>query len=329
VPVSSSPASLDARLLRILRTGPTPSSELAAQLVVAPAQIHDSIHGLQQAGFEISRHPTLGFQLHAAPDRLLADDLFSRMNGTWLGEIAVFEATASTNDLAMRRGLQGATGPLAIFAESQTAGRGRFGRKWHSMPREGVWMSVLLRPEIPFFQWPRLTSAAALATALAIEEVTSLRPAIKWPNDVLVRGKKVSGLLVETGQHSVSGPFAVLGIGLNANQTDFPPDILDRATSLRLATGQSIDRTALAASLLENLGRLLPELGYGFGKILSRITERSALLGQMLRVHTGHGHVEGIAEALDDEGLLLLRLADGSLQRFSAGEVTLSPPAAG
>lgn len=324
-----SPLPLDAQLLQLLRSAPAPASELARQLQVPPAEIHAAIHRLSEAGFQIALHPTLGVQLESAPDRLLADDLLSRMEPLWLRDITVFEATASTNDLAMHRGLQGAQSPLAIFAETQSAGRGRFGRKWHSAPKEGVWFSLLLRPEIPFFQWPRLTSTAALATALAIESVTGLRPGIKWPNDVLVGGKKVSGLLVETGQHPDKGPFAVLGIGINANQSVFPEEIRDRATSLKLAVGHAVDRAALVTSLLEHLGRLLPQLETGFDHILSQITERSTVLGQMLQLHSGNSPLEGIAEALDEEGLLLLRLADGSLQRCSAGEVTLSPPPAG
>ena len=318
----SRPLPLDAAVLKILRNNAAHPSEISEYLALPVTEVLSSLERLRDAGFEIPQNPTLGLHLVSSPDRLLGDDILSRMETGWLPEVTVFEATASTNDLAVRRGIQGAAAPLVILAETQTSGRGRFGRKWISAPREGIWMSLLLRPEIPLLHWPRLTSTAALAVANAIQDTTQLRAGIKWPNDVLVRGKKICGLLVETGTHPEHGQFAVLGIGINANQTEFPEEIREKASSLRLQTGTPIDRGALTASILDHLGHLLPELESGFGAIMARIEERSTVIGQALRLHTGSTFIEGVAEALDEEGHLLLRMSDGTLQRFSAGEVT-------
>lgn len=313
---------VDAAILKQLRFSPAHPSELARQLRLSPDAVLLGISRLQDAGFDIAPNPALGLQLVSSPDRLIADDLRSRMNHPWIHDITVFESTASTNDLAMKRGLQGASGPLVIFAETQTAGRGRFGRKWHSKEKEGIWMSLLLRPRLPFAQWPRLTSTAALAIALAIEQQTRLKPGIKWPNDVFVNGKKISGLLVETGQHPEKGPFAILGIGLNANQTEFPEEIREKASSLKLECRGTIDRPAMAAALLDQLGSLLPELETDFPSLLRRIAQCSTVLGRPIRLHSGETVIEGIAENLDEEGRLLVRMPDGTLERFSAGEVT-------
>lgn len=325
-PSSSPPASwpLDARLLYLLRQSGWPPGELAAALTISTPLLQDAIARLQSAGFEIVHHPTLGLQLLGQPDLLIADDLLARCQHPWLAEITVFQSTASTNDLATQRGLADAEGPLALFAETQTAGRGRFGRRWQSAPGEGIWMSVLVRPNLPLPQWPRLGMAAALAGATALEALTGARVAIKWPNDLLVADRKVCGILIETGHSPQRGPFAVIGLGLNVNQTHFPEDIASRATSLRHALKRPIDRPALAARLLDALGSLLPQLGSDFETLRNEVIRRSCLLGQPVQVHTLHSVTSGIAESLDAEGCLQVRLADGTLWSVSAGEVSLS-----
>ena len=150
-------------------------------------------------------------------------------------EIVVFEETGSTNELVLQRGRQGADAGLIIFAERQNAGRGRFGRRWESAPHRGLWFSLLLRPALPLARWARLTTWAAVAVAAAVERVAGRRASIKWPNDVFLDGKKVAGILIESGTDGAGLPFAVVGIGVNVNHepSDFPPELGDRATSLK------------------------------------------------------------------------------------------------
>ena len=319
---------LDARLLRTLRESSVhlPASDLAAQLGESVDAIRARIAALGDAGFEIEDRPGLGFRFIAAPDRLVADDLTARLGSCALiREILVFAETDSTNDLATQLGRQGTPGGLAIFAEHQTAGRGRFGRRWASASHRGLWFSLLLRPAFPQAEWARLTTWAAVSVAAAIEASIGAKAAIKWPNDVFLGGKKVAGILAESGSDVTGQPFAVVGIGVNVNHEpdDFPAELRVTAGSLRETTGELLDRTALAAAILRALDTRLPFLSDDFPAIIAEAAARSFLLGRWIELRAGEISAEGFAEQLDENGHLLLRHADGTLGRFIAGEVTV------
>lgn len=319
----------DARLLVALRTAGVHMlpGDLAGQLSVPLAEIETSIARLCAAGFDIETKPGFGCRLLASPDRLIADDLHARLGDCPLArEILVFSETSSTNDVASLLGRQGHAGGLTVFAERQSAGRGRFGRRWDSADHAGLWFSLLLRPELPTAHWPRLTTWAGVAVAAAIEQFTGIPAQLKWPNDILVAGKKVTGILIESASDDSGTPFVVAGIGVNVNQTDFPPEIAERAASLRQITGRSIERPALAAAILQELSSRIADVAQNFPSILAEATRRSALLGSWVRLHSGAMHFEGTAESLDADGNLLLRLGDGTLQRMTAGEVTTHAP---
>ena len=320
----------DARLLVALRTAGVHllPGDLTVQLSVPLVEIETAIARLCDAGFDIETKPGLGCRLLTSPDRLIADDLHARLGDCSLArEILVFSETSSTNDVASRLGRQGHAGGLAVFAERQTAGRGRFGRRWDSADHAGLWFSLLLRPELPAAHWPRLTTWAGVAVATAIEQSTGIPAKLKWPNDILIAGKKVTGILIESANDESGAPFVVAGIGVNVNQTDFPPELADRAASLRQFTGRTVERPALAAAILRALSARIADVAHDFPSLLADATRRSALLGSWVRLHSGAVHFEGTAESLDADGNLLLRLADGTLQRMTAGEVTTHAPA--
>jgi len=319
---------LDARLIAALRAAQVhlPATDLAGQLAAPLATVEARLAELRGAGFEIEERPGLGFRLLGSPDRLIADDLLARLGACPLvREIVVFEETDSTNDLAVQRGRQGGAGGLVIFAERQTAGRGRFGRPWASASHRGLWFSLLLRPALPLPLWPRLTTWAAVALADAIEASLGLPAAIKWPNDLHLGGKKVAGILAESGTDGTGEPFAVVGIGVNVNHepADFPPELTAKAGSLRMATGRAIDRPAFATALLRALDARLPQLADAFPEIIAAAARRSFLLGRWIQVQFGVELLEGHAEELDADGHLLLRSGDGTLNRLTAGEVTV------
>lgn len=319
---------LDARLLHALRATSVhlPASDLAGQLAAPLTTVQARLTALRGAGFEIEERPGLGYRLLGSPDRLIADDIRARLGECPLvRDVLVFEETESTNDLATRRGRQGAAGGLVIFAEHQTAGRGRFGRRWDSASHCGLWFSLLLRPAMPVALWPRLTTWAAVAVASAIEESVGIGATIKWPNDLQAGGKKIAGILAESGTDAGGEPFAVVGIGVNANQepADFPPELAAKAGSLRTVAGRMLDRPALAAAILRKLDLLLPALTSDFPGIIAEAARRSVLLGRWIQVRAGDGLVEGCAEELDGNGHLLLRAGDGSIHRLTAGEVTV------
>ena len=312
-----------AQILKLLRQGALVPSELAKALQVSPSELRAHIDHLRSQGFDIALHPLLGFELGPATERLLAEDIASRMEDCWLKKIETLTSTASTNNLALECGARGDTGPIAFFAETQTAGRGRFGRAWESQAGEGLWMSLLMHPRAPMQVWPRMTSIAALALAETIESATPLQAQIKWPNDVLCEGRKVAGILAETGSHPQTGPFIVLGIGLNVNQPFFPAPLSDTAVSLRMLCNSVLNRADLAAKLLTRFHALVSGIETEFPSMLERVKNRSSLLGEAVTADIGGMRVEGVADHLDPEGGLVLLLRDGSLRTLTAGEVTL------
>ena len=321
--------SLDAALLRALRGAAihTPPSELAAQIGSTRAGVAALVDELREAGFEIDERPGLGYRLIAAPDRLLAADLYSRLgNCALVREIVVFEETDSTNEQATKLGKSGAASGLAIFAEKQNAGRGRFGRRWESASHLGLWFSLLLRPAFPQENWPRLTTWVAVSLAAAIEHATGVRAGIKWPNDIFVDGRKIAGILIEAAQDRAQENFAVVGIGVNANHAreDFPEALASIATSLRVATGRAIDRPAMAAAIFRELDARHADLDRRFDQLVAEATSRSVLLGRWVQVRAADSVIEGVAENLDANGQLLLRTGDGTLATLSAGEVSIS-----
>jgi BirA family transcriptional regulator, biotin operon repressor / biotin---[acetyl-CoA-carboxylase] ligase len=319
----------DAALLRALRgaTIHTPPTELAAQIGSTRAAVAMQIAELREAGFEIDERPGLGYRLITAPDRLIAADLHSRLgNCALVREIVAFEETDSTNDQAASLAKNGAAGGLVVFAEKQNAGRGRFGRRWESASHLGLWFSLLLRPTFSQEHWPRLTTWAAVSIASAIERATGVRTGIKWPNDIFVDGRKIAGVLIETGVDRSQQNFAVVGIGLNANHAreDFPENLTAIATSLRIATGRAIDRAAMVAAILRELDARFIGMDRRFHELIAEATRRSVLFGRWVQVRAGESIVEGVAESLDANGQLLLRTGDGVLHTLSAGEVTIA-----
>jgi BirA family biotin operon repressor/biotin-[acetyl-CoA-carboxylase] ligase len=320
--------STPARILQILGSGPAHPSELSKQLGEDAARITKAIESLMSEGFDLVQHPLLGWMLQAEPERLSSAGVLSRMKIAWLREISTLPTTPSTNVEALNLGSLGAVPPVAVFAEHQTSGRGRFGRSWDSASGEGLAMSLLLRPVAPQRHWPRLTTLAALAVAETIHLCAGIDVQIKWPNDVIHRGRKLAGILAETGTHPEHGPFVVLGIGVNVNQSGFAPPLSETAASLKSITGSHFNRTSLASILLDRIGGWLVRddgLCDGFNEILKIVSRKSCTLGNTVILHSGSIPVEGYAEELDPDGCLRLRLPDGTLQSFSAGDVTFRP----
>lgn len=320
---------IDARLLHELRSTAVhlPPGDLAAQFGVARTQVEAALKRLCEAGFDIETKPGLGCRLLGSPDRLIADDILSRIGECRLArEILVFEETSSTNDIASRFGREGHPGGLVVFAERQTAGRGRFGRTWASASHAGLWFSILLRPAWPPAQLVRLTTWAGVGVASAVERTIGRPVQVKWPNDVLVDQKKVAGVLTECATDASGGLFVVVGIGLNVNQEKFPAELANRAGSLRHFAGRMLDRPALAAAVLVELNAQLADVAGAFDRIIAAAVRRSSILGNWVRLHAADTIFEGTAEGLDTDGNLLLRLPDGSLRTMTAGEITSRLP---
>ncbi len=286
---------------------------------VAGDALRAAIAELAHLGFRPEADPVAGLRLGARPDVLVPDEI-EAVAGTGGGSfrVRVFRSTESTNDLAARAAAAGGAAGLAVFAEAQTAGRGRRGRAWESRAGLGLWFSVLARPG-DVAQPGRLSAAATVAVAVAVREAAGLGTEVKWPNDVLVGGRKLAGILIETGRDRSGVPFAVVGIGLNVNHEpgDFGEKAAGRATSVRIETGRLVRRAGLAGAILAGLARRLAE---PFEEVRREWMAWCGTQGRIVRV-TGDPKVEGFVEGLDDDGSLLVRTAGGVLRRVAAGEV--------
>ena len=321
----------DVQILRGLRMAGEAGASgaaLAKQLGVSRAAVWNRIEDLRRHGYEIEASPHHGYILRASPDALHGDDLMARLTSPRdIGrDIRVFTETASTNDVVEKLARDGLPEGAVVFAEAQSGGRGRLGRTWVSPAGVGLWFSILLRPRLHPTSATQLTVLAAVAVARAIERQTELRPAIKWPNDVLVGHRKVAGILLEMSTELDRIRHAVLGIGIDVNVPGeaFPQSIRTVATSLAAEAGHPIDRPALATQVLAELDHLYARLNAGdFHEVGDEWMRRCSTLGQHVTIHMGSRAVAGRAEALDEDGALLVRTEHGVLERIVGGDVTL------
>lgn len=319
----------DALILAALReAGSVSGADLAQRLNISRAAIWSRIEDLRKLGYEIEASPHHGYQLVRSPDLLLADDLESLLPSNRIvgREIIVYKETASTNDVAERLARDGAEEGLVVFAESQSKGRGRLGRKWVSPAGKGLWFSVLLRPKLRPQEATQLTVAAATALTRAIESTTGLRPEIKWPNDLLIGGLKIAGVLTELSAELDTIKHLILGIGLDVNQTvdEFPHELHPLATSLQIAVGKKISRPLLATQILRELNFDYQRIHAGrFDELADEWQRRCTTLGKNIVIETGDRKLQGRAESLDQDGALLLRTQHGRLERIIGGDVSL------
>ncbi|HXG22466.1 MAG TPA: biotin--[acetyl-CoA-carboxylase] ligase [Methylomirabilota bacterium] len=237
-----------------------------------------------------------------------------------------FPSIDSTNTHAARLAREGATEGTAVIADEQTGGKGRLGRSWVSPPGVNLHLSLILRPPLATTLVPQINLLAAIAVANAIRDVSSLSPAIKWPNDVLLQGKKVCGILAEMQTETGTLRSVVLGIGVNVNAplSAFPPELHDKASSLFLTGGQFIDRAVFTAALLTHLEKLyVLWLERGFLAVRPAWEHYAAgLIGQQITVAAPEGTITGVVLGLDSDGALLLQ-DEGTTRRILAGDVTV------
>lgn len=254
---------------------------------------------------------------------LSAENLRRGLNTRFIGQhIIYYQSLPSTMDVAREKGWGGAAEGTLVIAENQTAGRGRLHRSWVS-PGGGITLSLILRPTIT--QLPQMIMIASLGVVNAIGKVTGVQADIKWPNDVLIKGKKVCGILIENQLRGGTVEFSVIGIGLNVNMdVSVYAEIADIATSLSVELGREVSRIEVLQALLAEMERLY--LLVKDGQSLHHLwRKRLITLGQEVQVAGGETLDVGVAEDVDPDGSLLLRHPDGSLLRIVAGDVTLRP----
>jgi BirA family biotin operon repressor/biotin-[acetyl-CoA-carboxylase] ligase len=320
---------VDEGILELFREGEgfVSGEALSRHLGVSRTAVWKHMKGLRAQGYLIEAVPAKGYRLVAAPDlitpRQVAEGLGTRRIG---GSVICLKETDSTNAVAFKLAEEGGAEGTVVIADTQSAGKGRLGRVWLSPPGVNLYCSVVLRPPISPVAACQLTFLSVVAVARAIESCTKLEPQIKWPNDILIQGKKVAGLLNEMNAETEKVNFVVLGIGVNLNMglDQLGSQLRHPATSLMAAGGEEVNRVLFTRALLTELDRLYETfLQQGEAPVRAEWLERSRILGRTVKVSAGNREFTGAVEGLDSFGALLVRLSDGSLETVLSGDVAL------
>ncbi len=300
-------------------------AKIAREIGVTRSTVWRWTQKLRALGVRVKGHPRTGYQMEKVPDVLAPNMLRRRLQGTpFAKRIYHFFKIDSTNSVALRLGQDDEPHGALVLAEEQTAGRGRVGRSWHSEKSSGIYMTVLLRPPISPVQASLLTLLAGLAARDAIVEQAGITPDLRWPNDLLLNGKKLGGILTEMHAEPDRIKFVIVGIGLNVNHARLPEELAGMATSLRIETGRTHSRLELLVKLLRCLdsyyNRFLAE---GAAPILARFSEVSSYAqGKRVRITTAAESYVGTTAGLESSGLLRIKREDGRTETVIAGDVT-------
>jgi len=320
---------MDPELLQALREGGHISGEeLGKRLKMTRTAIWKRVNRLRELGYEIASSPRRGYSLVSAPDLLLPEEIEPELHTKSFGkQIIFYHELTSTQDVARELARQGVEEGTVVIAEAQSHGKGRKGREWSSVPGQGIQISVILRPKLRPSQSIQIPLVAGVAVAQAIIDVTSLKPRIKWPNDLMIGRKKVGGILTEMNAEIDRIDYVVLGIGLNVNtpQSQFPKEIREIATSLAEESGGPVSRVKLFQSFLEEFEELYGEfISSGFQTIREQWKAMSNTIGASVELRDmDGGKMRGKILDMDEEGALLLQKGDKSIERILAGDVTL------
>ena len=299
-------------------------ARVAREIGVSRSAVWTWVERLRELGVRVKGHPRTGYFLEKVPDILTPDMLRQRLKGSLFGKrIHHFFKVDSTNRVALELAHAGEPEGAVVLAEEQTAGRGRAGRTWHSERAVGIYVTLVLRPKLAPVQAPLLTMMAGLSAYTAIQAHSGLVVDLKWPNDLLIRGKKVGGILTEMHAEPGQVRFVIVGIGLNVNQEKFPSELGSVATSLRIESGRPQSRLELLVRLLREFendyNRFLTE---GSGAVIERFTKVSSYAqGKRVRVSNGKDAFTGITAGLGPEGLLQVQRDSGQVATVIAGDV--------
>lgn len=256
----------------------------------------------------------------------MLQEIKDKLNNPWREKIQFFDTITSTNDVLKQLALQGAPEGTTLVADCQTGGRGRMGRTFLSPSGVGIYLSVLLRPPCKPTELMHLTCASASAACSAIEQTSGFRPGVKWTNDIVYNKRKLAGILTELGlNQDGTTAYAIIGIGFNCNQQlrDFPDAIQDVAGSLKMVTGKETDRALLAAKMIEALYQMNRELLSDRAGILARYRQDCITLGQEISLVRGDEIRHGKALDVDENGALVVRYEDGTIEAVNSGEVSV------
>ncbi len=314
------------RILEILTksTEYVSGQALAQQLGVSRQAVWKEIKSLRERGYEIESVTNRGYRLTAMPDYLNAPAVKAALKTKIIGcELTVLDSVGSTNDFLKMRGNDGCKSGAVVAAREQVKGKGRLGRVWQSKKDENLAFSFLLRPRIAPNEVACVTPLAGLAVCKALRSFTGLDCKIKWPNDVIVGRKKLSGILTEMSAEFDAVEYIITGIGINVDQAVFPEEIAYKATSLLLESGRHYDKNKLLACLLNQLEEEFIKNNLELSpEALSEYSELCATVGKNVTFTRGSRRVSGMAVGVAENGELKIMLSDGSVCYVNSGEVT-------
>jgi len=301
---------------------------LAEYIGCSRTAVWKHIEELRKHGFELEAIQRKGYRIVKTPDQISADEIRLGLTTNFLGQsIHYQESVDSTQKIAKTLSYENAPEGTVVIAEQQLSGRGRLNRIWHSPKYTGVWMSMILRPNIPLQKAPQLTLITAVAVVQAIQEVSNLSPKIKWPNDILLNGKKVTGILTEL-QAEADQIFAIIiGVGINVNQQleDYPEEIQQIATSLAIESGEKISRAQVIRSVLSHFEKLyLLYLEQGFTPIKLLWESYAISIGKSIIARTLTDNIRGKALGITDDGVLMIEDEAGVVHHVYSADIDLS-----
>lgn len=316
-------------ILKVLRTSESSVSgqELSGRIGISRTAVWKHIRALQEEGYEIEAVNRKGYRLVGIPDTIASGEV-----GSWLGtrrmgtRIRYFASIDSTNQCAKRIAeSEGAQDGTLIIADEQTAGKGRSGRHWVTPPGEAIAFSLLLRPKLAPERISMVTLVMGLAVARAVNSLYGIDAGIKWPNDVVAKGKKLCGILTEMSAEIGEVHYIVIGVGINANLTRFPEEIRSIATSLKLETGCEVNRAQLIAKVMEEFERLygMFEEDGSLKRLKDDYNALSLNMDRPVNVLDPKGAYTGTARGIDEEGALTVEVEDGTVRQVSSGEVSV------
>ncbi|MBL7085141.1 MAG: biotin--[acetyl-CoA-carboxylase] ligase [Candidatus Omnitrophica bacterium] len=316
---------MDEKILKILRSHQDTfisGQQLSRKLSVSSSTIARHIHKLQEEGYDIQAQPYWGYKLVGLPDKLLAQEISWRLKTEVIGKkILSYNIVDSTNTIAFSLAEEGMPEGTVVFAEGQRKGKGRLGRTWASPKSQGIYLSLILRPKIAPAGASLITLLAAVSCAETIRKICGLTSQIRWPNDILVNNKKVCGILTEMNAQDHNVKFIILGIGINVNTQI--SKLSRGASSLKEeAKKTKFSRIELARQLLRRLDRdYLYFKHKGSTKLTTQWKNFSALSGKRVKVYFVHKAIEGLAQDIDEQGALIVRLDNGFKQHVVTGDV--------
>ncbi|WJE14070.1 biotin--[acetyl-CoA-carboxylase] ligase [Halobacillus sp. ACCC02827] len=315
------------RLIRLLdqKEGYISGQELSEQLAISRTAVWKHMNELKNDGYEIEAVQKKGYKIVSSPDKISGNTLQWGLDTKWLGhELHHYDQVESTQDVIHQMAKQGKPHGTVVIADEQVKGKGRMARNWYSPKGKGIWMSILLRPDLPPVQAPQLTLLAATVLAKMVAERSGLEPKIKWPNDLLINHKKVSGILTEMQAEQDTIQYIVLGMGMNVNQSreEIPEELHHKATSLRVEAGEEWDIQTTIQHILHLLEQSYEEfLKFGFDRVKKEWEHYGYRIGEDVTISTMKRTWEAVLVGIEPDGALLARDKEGKEEKLYSAEI--------